>query len=409
MRIVYVSPVGTLGGAERLLLTAMAAVKRAGHDVRLISCADGPLLEHAAKLGVPAAAVPMPRLLATTGESGGAARALLRGLVVAPLFWRYARRLRRAIDALAPDVVHSNGLRVHVFLGLARPTAPVVWHLHDFIGSRRLMSKALRRLSKHAARAIAISRAVRDDATPVLAPLPVDVVMNAIDVARFAPAPDHAGFGAGRDDPDPSMLDTQSDLPAPAPGTLRIGLIATYARWKGQDLFLRAAARVRQLRPDLPLRFYVIGGPIYRTKGSQWSRDELADLAKSLGLDAHVAFVPFQPDAAPVYRALDVVVHASTQREPFGLTIVEAMASRRAVIVARAGGAAEIVSDGFDALTFTPGDADDLAGKILDLAADPARRSLLASAARATAVNEFSDARLGAELVAVYRRAVDQK
>ena len=53
-------------------------------------------------------------------------------------------------------------------------------------------------------------------------------------------------------------------------------------------------------------------------------------------------------------RALDIVVHASTEPEPFGLTIAEGMASGRAVIVSAAGGAAEIVQDGVDALTCAP-------------------------------------------------------
>src|SRR4051812_1404070 len=133
MRVLYLSPVGGLGGAERCLLTAMAAVKRAGHDVRLISCTDGPLIAKAGELGITASVLPMPAMLAASGESGGAIRALLRGLVVGPMFWRYARKLRRAIRDARPDVVHSNGLKVHVLLGLAPPGMPVVWHLHDFL------------------------------------------------------------------------------------------------------------------------------------------------------------------------------------------------------------------------------------------------------------------------------------
>ena len=63
-----------------------------------------------------------------------------------------------------------------------------------------------------------------------------------------------------------------------------------------------------------------------------------------------VGFVPFVEDPVPVYRALDVVLHASTQPEPFGLTVVEAMACGRAVVVSAAGGAAELFTDGVDAL-----------------------------------------------------------
>ena len=54
-------------------------------------------------------------------------------------------------------------------------------------------------------------------------------------------------------------------------------------------------------------------------------------------------------------RALDVVVHASTQPEPFGLVIAEAMACGRAVVVSSGGGAAEIVTPGEDALVHEVG------------------------------------------------------
>ena len=60
---------------------------------------------------------------------------------------------------------------------------------------------------------------------------------------------------------------------------------------------------------------------------------------------------------AAALRSLDVVVHASTQPEPFGLVIAEGMACGRAVIVSRAGGAVELVEEGVTALTHAPGDA----------------------------------------------------
>src|SRR5205085_8086358 len=137
-------------------------------------------------------------------------------------------------------------------------------------------------------------------------------------------------------------------LPRAVPGTLRVGLVATYARWKGQEVFLDAAGRLAAGRPELPVRFYVVGGPVYQTRGSQFSEGELRRLAAQRGLADRVGFVGFREDTAPVYRALDVVVHASTRPEPFGLTVVEAMACGRPVIVSRAGGAAELFTPGYD-------------------------------------------------------------
>ena len=79
-------------------------------------------------------------------------------------------------------------------------------------------------------------------------------------------------------------------------------------------------------------------------------------------------------------RALDVVVHASTQPEPFGLVIAEAMACGRAVITSAAGGAAEIIDAGVDAITHPPGDAASLSACMVRLARDPLPGASLASA-----------------------------
>src|SRR5262249_61166040 len=111
--------------------------------------------------------------------------------------------------------------------------------------------------------------------------------------------------------------------------------------WKGHAVFVEAAAV--WVREPGPLRFCFVGGPIYRTHGSQWSEAELRQRAADLLAGQRLGFVGFQPDPAAVYRALDVVVHASTQPEPFGLTIAEALACARPVVVARAGGAADLV------------------------------------------------------------------
>ena len=82
-------------------------------------------------------------------------------------------------------------------------------------------------------------------------------------------------------------------------------------------------------------------------------------------------------DTASVLSSLDIVVHASTRPEPFGLVIAEAMAAGKPVIVSAAGGAAEIVSANRDALVYQPGDVTALAECIRTLAEDAALRRRL--------------------------------
>jgi glycosyltransferase involved in cell wall biosynthesis len=301
-----------------------------------------------------------------------------------------AGRLRRLLEEFRPTIVHTNGIKAHLLVGLGgRPGAAVVWHVRDFLGDRRLVGRALRWAARGADHAIAISEAVARDARGVLGRLPVTTVPNAIDVERFAPGPVEGG-----------VLDRLAGLALPAGAVVRVGLVATYARWKGHEVFLEAIARCPL---ELPARFYVIGGPIYETAGSQFSEAELRGLADRLGVGDRVGFVPFQADPVAIYRALDVVVHASVRPEPFGRTIIEGMACGKAVVVARGGGALELFTEGIDAVGVSPGDAAGLARVLGELVTDPARRAELGIQARRTAVARYGRARLGRAVAEVYR------
>ena len=368
--------------------------------VRVFALGDGELLARVAELGAEVERVALPLRLSAIGDSGairgGRTAAIVRLTALAaalPQLVAFACRLRRAVAAWGPDVVHSNGLKCHVLAPLvARGEARVAWHLHDFIGTRPLMRRFLRWSARGADVAIAVSSAVADDARRVLPKyLPVCVLRNSVDLDRFRPGPSEARAL--------DQLAGVSDIP---PGTLRVGLVATYADWKGQDVFIAAAARLAATL-SRPLLYYVVGGPIYGTVGSQFTRDGLVELARRAGVLAVVRFVEHQPDTAFVYRALDVVVHASTRPEPFGLAIAEAMASGRAVVVTRGGGAAEWGEHGVDHHACDSRDAAALAEAIATVVRDDAYRAALATQARRTAVARLGGESLGASLVAIYQ------
>jgi glycosyltransferase involved in cell wall biosynthesis len=218
----------------------------------------------------------------------------------------------------------------------------------------------------------------------------VFTVPYGIDLDRFHPA------GPTVD------LDALSGLQPAAPRTVRIGLVATFAHWKGHRVFLEALAALPE---STAVRGYVIGGSIYRTVGSQLSSEQLQNEGVRLGLAGRVGFTGFCTDISRVMRSLDVIVHASTQPEPFGLVIVEAMACSKPVIVAASGGAAEIVSPGLNAVCHTPGAVHELADHMIQLAADPALRERLGAEGRKTAERHYARSRMAAELIPIYLAA----
>ena len=395
MRILYLNPIGALGGAERSLLDVLAAIRQREPDweLILIAGADGALLHEATLLGVRVECMPMPEELLTVGDSGrNPLRQFGRLLQAALSARRYAAKIRDSVIALQPNLIHSNGIKFHVLTRLLRPLKmPVIWHIRDFIGARRLMRHALRWASRAATLAIANSESTAADARAVLPHVRVATVLNSIDLARFSPGPAHG-----------DMLDTLAGIARNSSPAIRVGLLASYARWKGQELFLQAAALARKITPELDLRFYIVGGPIYKTAGSQYSADELNQIAARLGVADCTALISFQNDPVAIYRALDIVVHASTQPEPFGRTIAEAMACGRAVIAANAGGATELFTDSHDALGVALNDAPALAQAIARLARDTSFRDTLARNARTTAEQKFNPVRMGREVLALY-------
>jgi glycosyltransferase involved in cell wall biosynthesis len=287
MRVLFISPFAGLGGAERCLLDMLAALgdpePRVQRSAALL--ADGPLVQEIQALGVPTEVLALPERLRRLGESGGRPRreqlALAPGLVAAGLGYAFA--FERLIARSQPDIVHSNGMKAHLLAAaLARRSARVVLHLHDFIGRRRFSRHVLGALSNEAVTVVAPSRAVADDCQRTLPRARVELVYNAIDTAAFSP-------GQG----EPEWLAELAGKAPPEPGTLSFALVATYARWKGHDVYLRAAARALARDPGLKARFYIVGGPIYETDAQKFDVGELGALADQLGLSGHVAFVPW--------------------------------------------------------------------------------------------------------------------
>jgi glycosyltransferase involved in cell wall biosynthesis len=169
-------------------------------------------------------------------------------------------------------------------------------------------------------------------------------------------------------------------------------------RWKGQELLLRAIARLP--RDDVVV--VLVGG---EAEGSDF-RDELVGLATDLGIDARLRIVGECRDMPAALMLADVVVSASTDPEGFGRVTAEALAMGRPVVASDHGASREIVGDEVGWLV-PPGDAGALAEAVaaaLDL--DPESRTWLAVAARQRVEERFSLAAMQARTIDVYRAAL---
>src|SRR5205814_42692 len=150
------------------------------------------------------------------------------------------------------------------------------------------------------------------------------------------------------------------------PGDNTIGVFGRITRWKGQDVVLRALAKLSDVRA-----IFV---------GEEEDR-EYANELRSLAND-RVRFLGFREDARELMSAVDCIVHVSTAPEPFGRVIVEGMLALRPVIATNAGGVPEIIEDGVSGILVAPGNADELAAAIRRVFSDPTEAARMAARGR---------------------------
>jgi phosphatidylinositol alpha-mannosyltransferase len=124
----------------------------------------------------------------------------------------------------------------------------------------------------------------------------------------------------------------------------------------------------------------------------------------------HVHFLGHVPsaDLPRWYATGDIFCSPATGNESFGIVLVEAMASGRAVACSDIPGYRTVVHPGQDAAVFPPGDVPALARVLSRLVEDPARRGQLAEAGRRRAL-DFAWPVVVDRIEAVYREAAGRR
>jgi glycosyltransferase involved in cell wall biosynthesis len=385
-----------LGGAERMLLNAIDSIeqtpKLSSISFSCILLTHGPLEEELRSRGIPFHILDVSQEILSIGESDWN-HTLLSLLRRIPLFLRNFLvewpRMLAFLKKHRVTMIHSHGIKCHILTALLPSSLYKIWHLHDFISRRKITSHLLPLFSGRIHSALAISNAVRSDAVSILSKPTIHVIENAINTHVFTPQNKHL-----------------FSLPQPFSDTskLRIGFFATYARWKGHHVFIEAIHKLIQNYPSAPnIQCFIVGGAVYTTQGSQWTEEILQSDISSRGLQNYITLIPFQLHPEKWMAHMDVIVHASTEPEPFGLTIVEAMASQVPVIISSHGGAKEIITHNVDGIHSPPSDPIQLSQALFILLIDSKHRQKIASHARQTAEERFSLVRYGRELSLFYQ------
>jgi glycosyltransferase involved in cell wall biosynthesis len=172
-----------------------------------------------------------------------------------------------------------------------------------------------RALARRAARVIAISEAVAGQ-------------LDRANVTVMTDEADPAVFDPGRAGSFRHRCGLADEVPL-------VGAVGRIDTWKGFEVLLDAVAAVQESRPGTT---FVIAGPTVADKED--FAEGLAARAASLP-DVH--WLGPRTDVADLLADLDVFALPSTEPEPFGLVVVEALASGVPVVATAAGGPLEII------------------------------------------------------------------
>ena len=134
----------------------------------------------------------------------------------------------------------------------------------------------------------------------------------------------------------------------------------------------------------------------------------LEDEARQLGVDEHVAFLGWRPDALRLMEAADVVVHPSLS-EAFCNVLIEALALERPLVATDVGGAREQVDDGETGVLVAPSDPASLRDAILDLLGRPAEAAAMGREGRRRTVERFAFSPQMARYEALYDELLAEK
>lgn len=388
-RVLYLNHGAKPSGAEFALWRMLGARDRQRIEPVILFGEEGPAADFMREIGVETHVLPLTGAVREVRKDTLGVGAFLH-LGRLGAFGAYAARVAAFARRQRVRILHTNTIKAHLYGALAGRLAglPVVWHLRDYVNESyfpRPAVRVVRFLARHAPRhVIGVSRSVMEQLQLGDGGRRSTVILDGLAEEELAAEP--------------------NTRPAPGGGTpVRIGIVGRLAEWKGQHIFIEAAATVVAAGYDA--EFVVVGAPLF---GEEEYEAGLRRQAERLGIAARVVFRGFTRDVVGELRQLDVLVHASTTGEPFGQVIVEGMAVGLPVVASRGGGVPEIITDGANGLLTPMGDAAGLAAALLSLLADPTLARRLGRAGYEHVRDRFRASR-GARQVADIYQAILEK
>ena len=340
-KVLFVDHTAVMGGAELSLLDLATVYSQTS---RVLLFEDGPLRYRLEKQGIQVCVAKVSTTLLDFRASGS-----LRPVTIIPELWNIAGIIAR--EAMDCDLIIANSQKAFVTSALTalRGGPPIVWYLRDILTAKHFSrvnrTVAIFLANQFTSKVLVNSRATGEAFTVSGGKKELlHVVYNGFESSRF------------------DVLTTQDieevriqlgigDVPL-------IGLFSRLSYWKGQHILLEAVKKIPQAH------VIVVGDALF---GEEKYVSKLKDLANAPQLQGRIHWLGFRNDIPALMKACDIIVHTSTEPEPFGRVIVEGQLAKKPVIASAAGGALELIEDGVNGCLFPSGDVVALRQKIKEL------------------------------------------
>jgi glycosyltransferase involved in cell wall biosynthesis len=250
------------------------------------------------------------------------------------VYLKAVTELRRVILDFKPDIIHAHYATSYGLLGARSGFHPLgisAWgsDVMDF-PDRSIMHRFLLKNNFKKADLILATGQTISESIHRITNQKVEIVSFGVDTAVFSPGPKSHGY-------------TEEDLV--------IGTVKSLEEVYGIDILLKAFAMLKQWHPALPLKLLIVGG------GSK--ENEYRSLAGQLGIAEQTHFagkVSFQ-EVPAYHNCLDIFANLS-HNESFGVSVLEAAACGKPVVLSDIGGLKEVVLPQITGIPVLPGDTE---------------------------------------------------
>ena len=314
VRVCYPFVGDSIGGSHMSTLLLVEGLARTRYEPVIVIHEDGPLSEHLKTRGSQYESLTLPVYAGETPSAIAIAAHMLRNL---PRLVCFLKRHQIGI-------VHANDLRMNLTWSAAAKMArrPFVWHQRTLPYSSSALWRSVGLLS--------ITPSLFR--MPLLDPCQRWVVWR----RRSSPIPSCHRIRCHRAKLQSPQFRESSDSIHRQRQSVSLG---DWYIWKRPDIFVTACARLAALALNVPLAFIMVG----HDEGGMVPK--LRNLAASMGIEAQVYVAGFRYPIEQWIAGMDVLV-ATSEREPFGRTLVEAMALGTPVVASRAAGISRLSTTG---------------------------------------------------------------